>query len=77
MHSGSIASGHYYAYIRPSFDDDQWYKFDDTNISRADDYDVLNDNFGGKYSANVNSQEKGYSAYLLVYVRKEDIHSLF
>lgn len=73
VHSGSIASGHYYAYIRPSFDDDQWYKFDDTNITIADEYDVINDNFGGY----VSTKEKNYSAYLLIYVRKEDIHSLF
>ncbi|KAK8894640.1 hypothetical protein M9Y10_023077 [Tritrichomonas musculus] len=77
VHSGSIASGHYYCYIRPNFDDQQWYKFDDANVTTANLSDVLANNFGGPSSTLPSSQNKTYSAYMLIYVRKEEMTSLF
>ncbi|OHT06318.1 Clan CA, family C19, ubiquitin hydrolase-like cysteine peptidase [Tritrichomonas foetus] len=117
VHSGSIVSGHYYAYIRPSFDvheihdssphsssdeslnnspnssntelssesvnktkkkeqKNKWYKFDDTVVTPVDDEDVLSKNFGGVSSQN-SPAEKSFSAYMLMYVRKEDIPSIY
>lgn len=33
IHSGSAWGGHYYTYIK-SFEDGQWYNFDDRNVVR-------------------------------------------
>ena len=58
VHSGAAIGGHYYAYIK-SFEDDQWYKFDDYNVSK-----VTQDEVSGVYG-----DKKGGcpTAYMLMY----------
>ena len=73
VHSGSIASGHYYAFLRPTLER-KWYKFDDTIVSEVTEKEAVEENFGGKNEKGV---DKAYSAYMLVYVRKEDAPSLY
>jgi ubiquitin carboxyl-terminal hydrolase 7 len=45
VHSGSAYSGHYYAFLRTSTAAD-WYKFNDTLVTRASVQEAVNDNFG-------------------------------
>jgi ubiquitin carboxyl-terminal hydrolase 7 len=35
VHSGTINSGHYYCFIRPTVDD-KWYKFNDRIVSEIE-----------------------------------------
>ena len=84
-HSGSINSGHYYAFIRNKYK--QWYKFNDENVDRAYDYEVFDNNFGGdtlNYTFNETSKEiKGHkcglnsNAYILMYVREDCIDEIY
>ncbi|KDO21650.1 hypothetical protein SPRG_12891 [Saprolegnia parasitica CBS 223.65] len=39
IHSGSAMGGHYYAYIK-SFEDDAWYNFNDSNVSKITEAEV-------------------------------------
>ena len=76
VHSGSITSGHYYSYIRPTYENDQWYKFDDTIVTQVNEDQVISNNFGGPITSN-SQTEKNFSAYMLMYVRKEDVTSIY
>lgn len=58
VHSGSVAGGHYYAYIK-SFEDSHWYRFNDSQVTKASEAD-LKSTYGGKDG----------TAYLLVYELK-------
>ena len=65
IHSGSAAGGHYYTYLK-SFEDGNWYNFNDSSVTIIDKDDVnkeISNMFG----------EKDYStsAYMLQY-RKYD-----
>lgn len=64
VHSGSVVSGHYYAYLRTS-PDPQWYKFDDATVTKVSETEAIENNYG--------SPDRSYSAYMLIYVRKDDI----
>ncbi|XP_029438913.1 ubiquitin carboxyl-terminal hydrolase 47 isoform X1 [Rhinatrema bivittatum] len=68
VHSGSAAGGHYYACIK-SFDDEQWYSFNDQHVSRITQEDIKK-TYGGS------SGSRGYyssafasstNAYMLIY----------
>lgn len=74
--------------MRPAAGQPDWYKFDDSKVSRATESDAIDDNFGGdeitemKIGKDVeNTQrfatEKHSSAYMLVYVRRPDIATVF
>ena len=41
IHSGSAAGGHYYAYIK-SFENNRWYNFNDTSITKIDQSEINN-----------------------------------
>jgi len=78
VHKGSANSGHYYAYIKPTIDNN-WVLFDDENVRPADFYEVFDNNFGGshkyyKMKPKGEISETTYSfesnAYILVYVKK-------
>lgn len=75
VHHGSVYGGHYYAFLRPSTDP-QWFEFNDSTVTRVSEKKAVNDNFGGTsetksgYSSYY-SYDKTYSAYILVYVRKD------
>ena len=51
MHSGGAYGGHYYTFIK-SFEDDKWYKFDDTNVTEIDPDELPSRAFGGSQSSN-------------------------
>ncbi|XP_010525313.1 PREDICTED: ubiquitin carboxyl-terminal hydrolase 12-like [Tarenaya hassleriana] len=65
-HVGDVNAGHYYAFIRPTLSD-EWYKFDDETMTRADGRKATEGLFG------VNKEGITVaSAYMLVYVREAD-----
>ena len=86
VHSGSASFGHYYAFLRPSTDK-QWYEFNDSRVSKVDKDKAIEDNFGGESSTGYSyggysnyygySSGKYYSAYILVYVRKNEANNVF
>lgn len=133
VHSGGNMGGHYYAFLRTSTDT-QWYKFNDTFVSKESSTKAIQDNYGNRdykeqsakkrepkaaeaeiddiekfidlkkiiesaahpnflleakkpktFTSNKISVKKymvteayhSYSGYFLIYVRKEDAHSIF
>lgn len=87
IHSGDFLLGHYYAFIRPS-SDDQWYRFDDDRVFKVTPYQVFDENFGADWIAPSQAaklskfqyheyQTKRYTnAYMLVYLRQRDLPTL-
>ncbi|XP_030416209.1 ubiquitin carboxyl-terminal hydrolase 47 isoform X1 [Gopherus evgoodei] len=72
VHSGSAAGGHYYACIK-SFNDEQWYSFNDQHVSKITQEDIKK-TYGGS------SGSRGYyssafasstNAYMLIYRLKD------
>ena len=83
VHSGDVSFGHYYAYLRVSPNSAQWYKFNDSTVSKVEKEEAVDSNFGSSstYSTGY-SYGYGYgygsaNAYILVYVRKSSIEELF
>ncbi|CAF0833958.1 unnamed protein product [Brachionus calyciflorus] len=60
IHSGSASGGHYYAYIK-SFENNQWYNFNDEKVSRIDNNDIIKA-FGTSFSVYSST-----TAYMLQY----------
>jgi ubiquitin carboxyl-terminal hydrolase 7 len=84
VHKGSANSGHYYAYIKPTIENN-WILFDDEIVRPADFYEVFDNNFGGahkyfKLKPKGEISETSYSfesnAYILVYVKKSKRENL-
>ncbi|XP_022843770.1 ubiquitin carboxyl-terminal hydrolase 12-like isoform X1 [Olea europaea var. sylvestris] len=80
VHSGGVHGGHYYAFIRPTLND-QWYKFDDERVTKEDMKRVLEEQYGGEEE--LPQTNPGYyntpfkftkysNAYMLVYIRVGD-----
>ena len=79
VHSGGPNGGHYYAYIRPLGNDQQWYRFDDERVTKVKEKEAIEGQFGGLE----HHQHPGHtpqwkypkisSAYMLVYVREAAI----
>jgi ubiquitin carboxyl-terminal hydrolase 7 len=77
VHQGSVNSGHYYAFIKPTLED-IWILFNDETVRPADKYEVFENNFGGNYNT-YKARPKGEivktiksfesNAYILVYIR--------
>ena len=44
-------AGHYYSYVRPDVQTNDWYRFDDEFVTRVGYTDVIADAFGGSFSA--------------------------
>jgi len=84
IHSGGVNGGHYYSYLRTTTSD-KWYKFDDESVTLSNEQSVFENNFGGvsessksySYYSRGRKQMKYYSAYILVYVRQDDIEEIF
>lgn len=85
VHSGGVNGGHYYAFIRP--DGENWLRFDDERVEKANENDAINDNWGGDCMKTANpGLGGGYgnalrmsrfsNAYMLVYVRESDWDSI-
>ncbi|ESP03988.1 hypothetical protein LOTGIDRAFT_156592, partial [Lottia gigantea] len=72
IHSGSAAGGHYYAYIK-SFEDGQWYSFNDQQVTRIT-YDDIRKVYGGS-SATRGFYSSAYAsstnAYMLMYRQRD------
>lgn len=67
VHSGSLNSGHYYAYICPKADG-EWYKFNDEIVTKCSDSDAIQENFGDGY--------RSTNAYMLVYIKTSCVQEI-
>jgi len=61
VHTGSQSSGHYYVFIRPDITKNDWFRFDDSKVTRASQKQAIDANFG--------SDRDGPTAYMLIYVK--------
>ena len=73
VHMGNSEQGHYYAFIRK--EKDNWYQFNDTEVTPFDISLLEEETFGGEdiFYTNGNKQvtQKNKSAYLLFYEKKD------
>ncbi|KAG9146594.1 hypothetical protein Leryth_014621 [Lithospermum erythrorhizon] len=53
VHSGGVQGGHYYAYIRPTLNE-QWFKFDDERVTKVDMKWALEEQYGGEEEVTAN-----------------------
>lgn len=68
VHSGSASGGHYYAFIK-SFTENQWYCFNDAQVSRVT-YDEIRKTYGGGPSRGgyyISTYASSTNAYMLMY----------
>ncbi|EDW69744.2 ubiquitin carboxyl-terminal hydrolase 47 [Drosophila virilis] len=66
IHSGSASGGHYYAYIK-DFDNDEWFCFNDQNVSTITQEDIQR-SFGGPNGSYYSSAyTSSTNAYMLMY----------
>ena len=88
VHSGGAGGGHYYAYVRPTCTGSDWFCFDDDRVTRVDASCAVEENFGDSgldapppvYGTMLQNAPGGLcrgsqfsSAYMLVYVRLQDV----
>ena len=80
VHSGDVHSGHYYAFVRPKGEGDEWFRFDDEQVSKCSEFAAVDDNFGGNDvfphnflspHAKPTVRPRIHSAYMLVYVKRD------
>ncbi|OHT02867.1 hypothetical protein TRFO_06908 [Tritrichomonas foetus] len=57
VHSGSSLSGHYYAFLRPTVEE-QWFEFNDSSVYTVDSKTAIENNFGGENHYNNNDLNK-------------------
>lgn len=87
VHSGSANKGHYYSFIRPDIEIDDWYEFNDTEVNLVEHYEVFHNNNGGdrtdykfnKESKKIEKTTESHSqtAYMLFYIRKDCIKEIY
>eukprot|EP01062_Namystynia_karyoxenos_P058821 TRINITY_DN50289_c0_g1_i1.p1 TRINITY_DN50289_c0_g1~~TRINITY_DN50289_c0_g1_i1.p1 ORF type:complete len:1237 (+),score=340.17 TRINITY_DN50289_c0_g1_i1:83-3793(+) len=76
VHSGAIDFGHYICYVRPG-SGEEWFKFDDTTVSKVTEKEAIEGQYGGKYVDSWGyTKSKTSSAYLLIYIRKSLAHQI-
>ena len=68
IHAGSAFGGHYYAYIR-CFENDYWYRFNDSNVVDIEESDI--ETVYGGTAPSWGTSAYGANAYLLMYRKKE------
>ena len=62
VHTGSSpATGHYYVFIRPDITKNDWFRFDDSKVTRASQKQAIDANFG--------NNRGGPTAYMLIYLK--------
>jgi ubiquitin C-terminal hydrolase len=64
IHSGTSEGGHYYSIIK--FGDD-WYRFDDENVSKVGFEDLKELSYGGKMNNLTFDKVHSTNAYILFY----------
>ena len=69
VHRGTVERGHYYMFVRPTCAGEEWFRCDDTSVTRTSAANAMDDNFGGGGAC------QRHSAYLLVYIRECDVPS--
>ncbi|KAI3866545.1 hypothetical protein MKX03_014816 [Papaver bracteatum] len=77
-----IHGGHYCAFIRPTLISEQWFKFDDERVTKADIKRALEEQYGGEEDCPQTNRgfnnmppfkfTKYSNAYMLVYIRESD-----
>jgi hypothetical protein len=72
VHSGDAREGHFYAFLRTS-PSQQWFEFNDSNVSVSNSEAAVYRNFGGDRE----SKSGQFSAYMLIYMRRDQIPNLF
>ncbi|XP_051113564.1 ubiquitin C-terminal hydrolase 12-like isoform X2 [Andrographis paniculata] len=75
VHVGGIHGGHYYAFIRPDLSNNQWYKFDDEQVTRQDMETIIEGLYGSEEHDTRSFSRMGMrasNAYMLVYIRESD-----
>lgn len=70
-HSGGIAGGQFYVFLRPG-KDGQFYKFDDDRVTKATLREAVQNNFGAEDGQPSNKP----TAYMLIYIRKSRLDHL-
>ncbi|EIJ88138.1 hypothetical protein NEQG_01582 [Nematocida parisii ERTm3] len=72
VHMGcGMSEGHYYAYIRKR---DEWYKFNDTYVTKCMEEEAIQETFGGRHR--YKNKIKAANAYYLVYIRTSQMETL-
>eukprot|EP01101_Sappina_pedata_P002182 TRINITY_DN12439_c0_g1_i1.p1 TRINITY_DN12439_c0_g1~~TRINITY_DN12439_c0_g1_i1.p1 ORF type:complete len:1099 (+),score=421.81 TRINITY_DN12439_c0_g1_i1:26-3298(+) len=75
IHLGNVNMGHYYAYLRPDLNSNNWYKFDDEKVTRVSEKCAVDDNFGEDLAPGKRYQmtiKNSSNAYMLIYVRHNE-----
>ena len=86
VHAGVAQGGHYYSFIRDDATEDQWYKFDDDDVTPFSPDQIPTQCFGGPPSANHSSmagsnslmdEDRTSNALMLLYnkVKKPEVKS--
>lgn len=84
IHSGGAQGGHYYAFCRPT-SEPRWFKFDDDRVSMVKEKEAVAANYGMSAKDSLGAVHRFRSlrlsrrfttAYLLVYLRRSDVHWL-
>jgi hypothetical protein len=74
IHAGSALAGHYYAYIK-CFDNNRWYKFNDSEVKEISEGDITGV-YGGPTVNQWGQSVFGANAYLLMYRKIEPGQSM-
>jgi hypothetical protein len=81
VHMGEANAGHYYSYIKDT-KTDNWYEFNDTNVSPFDPNDMNEKAYGGEYSEDSRRYarfrsygKKPFNGYMLFYERNYYINT--
>lgn len=75
VHAGTIHSGHYTAYLRPT-PESEWYYFNDSEVHIVSEDQAISENFGGPDPFQT-KKNKSHCAYMLIYVRIDSIERIF
>ncbi|KAK8866837.1 hypothetical protein M9Y10_009805 [Tritrichomonas musculus] len=74
VHAGTINSGHYTAFIRPT-PNSPWHCFNDSEVNVVDEEKAIYENFGGPDLQT--KKNKLHCAYMLIYIRIDSIDRIF
>lgn len=79
IHSGDVASGHYWSLLRPT-KEDKWFKYDDDRVIPILPKDVIEESFGGDAGVMGRQQRRTArsftSAYFLIYIKETAVEEI-